>query len=144
MNVNRVILIGRLTRDPEIRSTPKGTAVTDIGLAVNRVYGTEGGEKKEESTFVEVRFWGRQAELASQYLKKGRAVFIEGRLQSEAWEQAGQKRTRLLVVSENMQFLGRSESQETTPTAVPAACQPSSTGRPQSLEDYEPGDEVPF
>jgi single-strand DNA-binding protein len=113
-NLNRVLLIGNLTRDPEVRYTPKGTAVADIGVAVNRVYSAEDGEKKEETTFVDVTLWGRQAEVAGQYLKKGRPVFIEGRLQLDTWDdkQTGQKRSRLRVVSENMQLLGsRSESE---------------------------------
>src|ERR1700731_4394649 len=107
-NLNRVLLIGNLTRDPELRYTPKGTAVTEIGLAVNRVYSGEDGEKKEEVTFVDVTLWGRQAEVAQEYLKKGRPVFIEGRLQLDTWDdkQSGQKRSRLRVVAENMQMLG--------------------------------------
>ena len=107
MNLNRVLLIGNLTRDPEVRSTPKGTSVADIGIAVNRVYSAENGEKKEETTFVDVTLWGRQAELAGQYLAKGRAVFIEGRLHLDAWDdrQTGQKRTRLKVICESLQFL---------------------------------------
>jgi single-strand DNA-binding protein len=123
MNLNRVFLIGNLTRDPELRFTPKGTPVTDIGLAVNRVYSAEDGQKKEESTFVNVTLWGRQAEVAGQYLTKGRPVFIEGRLELDAWDdrQTGQKRTRLKVVCENMQLLpNRSESQQRPPTAAPA------------------------
>jgi len=121
-NLNRVLLIGNLTRDPEVRYTPKGTAVADIGLAVNRVYSAEDGEKKEETTFVDVTLWGRQAEVAGQYLKKGRPVFIEGRLQLDTWDdkQTGQKRSRLRVVSENMQLLGsRSESEGPPSSGVP-------------------------
>ena len=102
-NLNRVLLIGNLTRDPEVRYTPKGTAVAEIGLAVNRIYSGEDGEKKEETTFVDVTLWARQAEIAGQYLKKGRPVFIEGRLQLDTWDdkQTGQKRSRLRVVSES-------------------------------------------
>ena len=80
---NKVILLGNLTRDPEIRYTPKGSAVCDLGLAVNRSYTLESGEKREEVTFVDVTLWGRTAEVASEYLKKGRPVFIEGRLQMD-------------------------------------------------------------
>ena len=107
-SLNKVMLIGNLTRDPEVRYTPKGTAVSDLGLAVNRVYSSEGGEKREETTFVDVVLWARMAELAGQYLKKGRSVFIEGRLQMDSWEDkaTGQKRSKLRVVGENMQFLG--------------------------------------
>jgi len=107
-NVNKVMLIGNLTRDPEIRYTPKGTAVTDIGMAINRVRSGDNGERIEETTYVDVTLWGRQAELAGQYLNKGRAVFIEGRLQLDTWDdkQTGQKRSKLRVVGENMQFIG--------------------------------------
>jgi single-strand DNA-binding protein len=105
---NKVMLIGNLTRDPEVRYTPKGSAVCDIGLAVNRVYTADNGEKVEEVTFVDVVLWSKMAELAGKYLHKGRPVFIEGRLQMDSWEdkQTGQKRTRLRVVGEQMQFLG--------------------------------------
>ncbi len=107
-SVNKVILIGNLTRDPEVRYTPKGTAVTDLGLAVNRNYTTDSGEKREETTFVDITLWGRQAEIAGQYLKKGRPVYIEGRLQMDSWDDknTGQKRTKLKVVGDTMQFLG--------------------------------------
>ena len=107
-NVNKVILIGNLTRDPEVRHTPKGTAVTDIGLAVNRQYASDQGDKREETTFVDITLWGRQAELAGEYLSKGRQVYIEGRLQMDSWEDknSGQKRSKLKVVGETMQFIG--------------------------------------
>src|ERR1700688_2145014 len=107
-NLNRVLLIGNLTRDPEVRYTPKGTAVTEIGLAVNRIYSGEDGEKKEETTFVDVTLWGRTAEIAGEYLKKGRPVFIEGRLQLDTWDdkQSGQKRSKLKVVGEGLQLIG--------------------------------------
>jgi primosomal replication protein N len=93
---NKVMLIGNLTRDPEVRYTPKGSAVCDIGLAVNRVYTSDSGEKVEEVTFVDVVLWSKMAELAGKYLHKGRPVFIEGRLQMDSWEDkaTGQKRTR--------------------------------------------------
>src|SRR5260370_4861537 len=107
-NLNRVLLIGNSTRDPETKYPPKGTAVTDIGLAVNRAWKDDSGEKKEEVTFVDVTLWGRQAEVAQEYLKKGRPVFIEGRLQLDTWtdKQTDQKRSRLRVVAENLQMLG--------------------------------------
>lgn len=105
---NKVILVGNLTRDPEVRYTPKGSAVCDLGLAVNRQYSLEGGEKREEVTFVDVVLWARLAEIAGEYLKKGRPVLIEGRLQLDSWDdkQSGQKRTKLRVVGETMQLLG--------------------------------------
>jgi single-strand DNA-binding protein len=105
---NKVILLGNLTRDPEVRYTPKGTAVAELGMAVNRVYTAENGEKREETTVVDVTLWGRTAEIAGEYLKKGRPVFIEGRLQLDSWEdkQSGQKRSKLKVVGEGLQLLG--------------------------------------
>ena len=107
-NLNKVLLMGNLTRDPEVRYTPKGTAVTELGIAVNRIYTGENGEKREEVTFVDVTVWGRTAENVGEYLKKGRPVFIEGRLQLDSWEdkQSGQKRNKLRVVADNVQFLG--------------------------------------
>jgi single-strand DNA-binding protein len=105
---NKVILLGNLTRDPEIRYTPKGSAVCDLGIAVNRQYTLENGERREEVTYVDVVLWARLAEIAAEYLKKGRPVFIEGRLQLDTWDdkQSGQKRSKLRVIGENMQMLG--------------------------------------
>jgi single-strand DNA-binding protein len=105
---NKVFLLGNLTRDPEVRYTPKGSAVADLGIAVNRQYTLDNGEKREEVTFVDVTLWGRQAEVAGEYLKKGRSVFIEGRLQLDTWDdkQSGQKRSKLKVIGEMMQMLG--------------------------------------
>ncbi|CAN5452863.1 single-stranded DNA-binding protein [soil metagenome] len=106
-NLNKVMLIGNLTRDPELRYTPKGSAVTDVGIAVNRTYRVE-EETREETTFVDVTFWGRKAEVINQYLKKGRPIFVEGRLQLDTWDDkaTGQKRSKLRVVGENFEFLG--------------------------------------
>ena len=105
---NKVLLLGNCTRDPEVKYTPKGTAVAELGLAVNRVYTADNGEKREETTFVDVTFWGRQAEIAGEFLKKGRPVFIEGRLQLDTWDdkQSGAKRSKLRVIAEVMQLLG--------------------------------------
>ena len=108
-NFNKVILLGNLTRDPEVRYTPKGTAVAEVGLAINRfIPASDGGEKREETTFVDVTLWGRTAEIAGEYLKKGRPVLIEGRLQLDTWDDktSGQKRSKLKVVGESMQLLG--------------------------------------
>lgn len=146
---NKVILLGNLTRDPEIRYTPKGSAVCDLGLAVNRVYSTESGEKREEVTFVDVVLWARLAEIAGEYLKKGRPVLIEGRLQLDSWDdkQSGQKRSKLRVVGETMQLLGGrpagtgsggEEGEQSRPTSKPAA-------PPKSPAAAEPDDdEIPF
>lgn len=110
-SVNKVILIGNLTRDPEIKYTPKGTAIADIGLAVNRTYSTDSGEKREEVTFIDVTLWGRVAEIVGEYCKKGRPLYVEGRLQLDTWDdkQSGQKRSKLKVVGENIQLLGSRE-----------------------------------
>jgi len=110
-SLNKVMLIGNLTRDPEIKYTPKGTAIADIGLAVNRNYTTESGEKREEVTFIDVTLWGRVAEIVGEYCKKGRPLFVEGRLQLDTWDdkQTGQKRSKLKVVGDNIQLLGGRE-----------------------------------
>jgi len=145
---NKVILLGNLTRDPEVRYTPKGSAVADLGIAVNRQYTLENGEKREEVTFVDVTFWGRTAEVAGEYLKKGRPVFIEGRLQLDTWDdkQSGQKRSRLKVIGETMQMLGSrggagdagDEGDRPTRSAKPAA--PPKPPGPSEPDD----DEIPF
>lgn len=105
-NLNKVFLMGNLTADPELRYTPKGTAVTDIRLAINRYYAGDNSERQEETTFVDVTLWNRQAEVAGNYLSKGRGVFVEGRLQLDSWEDkaSGQKRTKLRVIGENIQL----------------------------------------
>ena len=106
-NLNKVLLLGNLTRDPEVRYTPKGTAVGDLGLAVNRRVSDGNGNWSDEVTFVDVTVWGTNAENAQKYLTKGRGVFIEGRLQMDTWEdkQSGQKRSKLKVVAEVLQSL---------------------------------------
>jgi single-strand DNA-binding protein len=112
-SLNKVMLIGNCTRDPEIRYTPKGTALVDLGLAVNRRYtDPTSGERREETTFVDVTLWGRTAEIANEYLRKGRPVYIEGRLQLDSWDDktTGQKRSKLKIVGEEMQLLGGRES----------------------------------
>jgi single-strand DNA-binding protein len=106
---NKVILVGNLTRDPQVKRTPAGQAVTELGLAVNRTWwDKQSNQRKEETTFVDVTLWGRDAEVAGEYLSKGRPVLIEGRLQLDSWEdkQTGQKRSKLRVVCERMQMLG--------------------------------------
>ncbi|MCH9656437.1 MAG: single-stranded DNA-binding protein [Planctomycetes bacterium] len=106
---NKVILVGNLTRDPQVRYTPGGSAVTEVGLAVNRSwFDKNSNSRKEETTFVDVTLWGRTAEVASEYLTKGRSVLIEGRLQLDQWDdkESGQKRSKLKVVGENMTMLG--------------------------------------
>ena len=103
---NRVVLVGNLTRDPELRYIPSGTAVTEVGLAVNDRRKNASGEWIDETTFVDVTLWGRQAEIASEYLNKGSSVLIEGRLKLDTWEKDGKKNSKLRVVGERMQMLG--------------------------------------
>lgn len=105
-SLNKVLLIGNLTRDPELRYVPSGTAVATFTIAVNRVYTSQAGEKKEEVSFIRIVVWGRRAEVCGEYLSKGSPVFIEGRLQSRSWEgQDGQKRSTTEVIADNVQFL---------------------------------------
>src|SRR6187401_1775433 len=149
---NKVLLLGNLTRDPEVRYTPKGSAVADLGIAVNRQYTLDTGEKREEVTFVDVTFWGRTAEVAGEYLKKGRPVFIEGRLQLDTWDdkQTGQKRSKLKVMGEAMQMLGSrqgggggdapDEEPRGRSTGAARSSSPPKGGPPAEPDD----DEIPF
>ena len=153
-NVNKVILIGNVTRDPEVKFTPKGTAVTDIGMAINRSYTLDNGEKREDVTFVEVAFWGRQAETIGEYVKKGRSIYVEGRLQLDTWDdkQSGQKRSKLRVVGENFQFLGArpggSGGGGDEEGGAHQESRPQRTSRPaptqQPPKSSEPDDDIPF
>ncbi len=105
-SLNRVYLMGNLTRDPQLRQTPNNTSVCNVGVAVNRQYTDGGGNRQEETTFVDMEAWGRTAEVMSQYLQKGRPVFIEGRLKLDQWQDRdGNNRSKLRVVVENMQFV---------------------------------------
>ena len=115
-SLNKVLLIGNLTRDPELRVTPKGTAICQFGLAVNRQYKDESGATRDETAFIDVEAWGKQGELVSKYLQKGSPAFIEGRLKFDSWEdkQSGQKRNKLKVVLENVQFLSRGSGAAST------------------------------
>lgn len=115
---NRVILVGNVTRDLELRYTQSGLAVTDLGLAVNDRRKDQSGEWIDETTFVDVTLWGRQAEVAGDYLRKGSPVLIEGRLKLDQWEQDGQKRYKLKVTGDRMQLLG---SKNDSPTAHSAS-----------------------
>jgi single-strand DNA-binding protein len=112
-NFNKVILIGNLTKDPELRYTPQGTAVVNLRLAVNRRFRDRNQELKEETCFVTVVVWNKQAETCNQYLHKGSPVFVEGRLQSRSWEDnSGQKRTTIEVRADRIQFLGAGPARE--------------------------------
>jgi single-strand DNA-binding protein len=149
---NKVILLGNLTRDPEVRYTPKGSAVCDLGLAVNRQYTLDNGEKREEVTFVDVVLWARLAEIAGEYLKKGRPVFIEGRLQLDTWDDktSGQKRSKLRVIGETMQLLGSrpggsSGGGEAADEERPARSGAKPSAPPKVAAPAEPDDdEIPF
>src|SRR5438105_7274360 len=145
-NFNKVILAGNLTRDPELRYTPKGTAVAKIGMAINRTWKSESGETKEEVTFVDVEAWGRQAEVIGQYMKKGRPFLVEGRLKLDQWEDKNthQKVSKLKVVLETFSFIDSnrgdgggvpSEAPRSRPAAAPAGAAatpaaPESDGSP--------------
>jgi single-strand DNA-binding protein len=150
---NKVVLLGNLTRDPELRYTPKGSAVARLGLAVNRSYKTESGETMEEVTFIDIDAWGKQAELIAQYLRKGNPLFVEGRLKLDQWDDknSGQKVSKLRVVMENFQFIGgRAEGGAGAPPAAAPARQsrpqPSSTASstPAESDGPPPDDDVPF
>jgi single-strand DNA-binding protein len=151
-NFNKVILAGNLTRDPELRYTPKGSAVTEIGLAINRSWKTESGENKEEVTFVDVVAYGRTAEVIAQYLKKGRPLLVEGRLKLDTWDdkQTNQKRSKLRVVCDNFQFLdsGRTGEGGAAPPAPPRPRAAASAPPPPQAAEGEDGppeeDDVPF
>ena len=149
---NKVILAGNLTRDPELRYTPKGTAIARIGLAVNRTWKTETGEMKEEVTFVDVDAFGRQAEVIAQYMKKGRPLLVEGRLRLDQWEDKNThaKQSKLKVVLEGFSFIdtrgpeGGAPSEAPRPRPAAAAPQPS---EPPPVEPEGPApeeDDVPF
>lgn len=122
-SLNKVMLIGNLTRDPELRVTPKGTAICQFGLAINRTFKAETGAQRDETTFVDVEAWGKTAEVIAKHLVKGRPVFIEGRLKLDQWDDktTGQKRSKLKIVCENFQFLGSKDDQ------APAARSPASS-----------------
>jgi single-strand DNA-binding protein len=151
---NRVILLGNLTRDIELRYTQGGTAVTDVGLAVNDRRKSQSGEWVEETTYVDVTFWGRTAEVASEYLTKGSPVLVEGRLKLDTWESDGQKRSKLHVVCERMQMLGGRPSAGDGGSAPPPrreTPQPTSADyTPPDASSDNPGpggppeDEIPF
>ena len=138
MTFNKVILLGNLVRDPETRYTPKGTAITQIGLAVNRKWKDESGQAHEEVSFIDRESFGRIAETISQYCKKGRPLLVEGRLKQDSWDdkQTGQKRTKLKVVIETFQFIGDSRNGDSKP-----ADRQKLAEAPQA---DAPSDDVPF
>jgi single-strand DNA-binding protein len=149
---NKVILMGNLTRDPELRYTPKGTAIARIGLAVNRVWTTETGEKKEEVTFVDCDAFGKTAETIGQYIKKGSPILIEGRLRLHTWDdkQTNQKQSKLRVDVESFKFIGsaqgRTDGGAPAAPARPRAAAPTAAPAGEPLEGDGPpeSDDVPF
>ncbi len=155
-NFNKVILAGNLTRDPEMRYTPKGTAVVRITLAINRNYTTETGERKEEVSFVDVEAWGKQAETISKYMKKGRPFLVEGRLKQDSWEDKNthQKQSKLKVVLESFSFIDSrapgadSDNGEAAaarrPAAAPAATAPATEAAAEPEPQQPEEDDVPF
>ncbi len=149
-NLNRVFLIGNLTRDPELRYTPSGTAVAQLGLATNRKWkDRQSGEMREETTFVDIELWGKQAELAGQYLAKGRPVFIEGRLRLDQWEDrnTGQKRSKLKVVGERFQRLGgggEGGGGRRAGSARSGGSQAPPAGGADADESFEASEDIPF
>lgn len=150
-NLNKVFLMGNLTRDPELRYTPNGTAVTDFGMAINRKY-----KEQEEVIFVDVVAWARSAEVISEYCRKGRPLFVEGRLKLDSWEgKDGQKRSRLKVVLENFQFIGakpggdassenRGAAKSSGPGRPPAAPSGDGEGAGGDNGQYKVADDIPF
>jgi single-strand DNA-binding protein len=147
-NYNKVLLLGNLTRDPELKYTPSNQAVAQIGLAVNRRYRTKEGEDREETTFVDCEAWGRTAEVINQYLGKGRPVFIEGRLKLDQWQdKEGQKRSKLKVVVENFQFVDSRGAPGTSGgEAAAASGARAGSAAPAHVADHEPvpEDDIPF
>jgi single-strand DNA-binding protein len=148
---NKVILVGNLTRDPELRYTPNGKAIAKIGLAVNRTWTSESGEKKEEVTFVDIDTFGRTAENVGQYMRKGSPILIEGRLRLDQWDdkQTGQKRSKLGVVAETVQFLSSPRGGEGGAAPAPARPRPAESPAASSSAseaDAPPPaeDDVPF
>ena len=149
-NFNKVILAGNLTRDPELKYTPKGTAVAAIGMAINRKWKSESGELKEDVTFVDVDAFGKTAETIAQYLKKGRPILIEGRLKYDTWEdkQSGQKKSKLRVICESFQFLDSGnrggDSAGEAPRNRPAAPNKPAAEAPDPDMPPPEHDDVPF
>lgn len=132
VSLNRVLLIGNLTKDPELRYTPSGTAVANLRMAVNSSFKDQAGQRKEETCFVTVVVWAKQAEICQQYLKKGRPVFIEGRLIYRSWEAEGKTRSTMEVRADRVQFLGAPPGNAGAPREESAAAEPAQEMRTES------------
>ncbi len=141
---NKVILIGNITRDPELRYTPKGTPVATFGIAVNRVLRSETGETRQETTFVDLEAWAQLAERVAKFVKKGSPLLVEGRLRLDQWDdrKTGQKRSKLLVVCENFRFIGPPREAEPAEEVEPAVTGSTEPAEPESLPPTD--DDVPF
>ena len=140
---NRVLLMGNLTKNPELRQTPTGMAVTEFGLAINENFKNKAGEMVERTCFVDVVVWGRQAETSAEYLRKGSSAFIEGRLQLDKWEnEKGEKRSKLRIRADRVQFLGTPGKSTESSSATSAESAPQEAQQPaaQPADD----DDVPF
>lgn len=150
MSLNRATLIGNLTRSPEIRYTPKGTAVAEIGLAINRKYTTDQGEKREEVVFLNVTFWGKQAEILGEWAKKGAMLYVEARLTVDKWDDkaTGQPRSAVKLIGESFQFLGgKREEAEERPSSRPESRPPARKQPPKPPVDPDldaDDDSIPF
>jgi single-strand DNA-binding protein len=140
-NYNRVILMGNLTRDPELRYTPNGSAVASFSIAVNRRYKTD-NENREETSFFDIVFFGKRAETIAEYMKKGRPLLVEGRLQQRRWEtDEGQKRSKVEVVGENFQFMGGRDQDNQRPSSSGATAAAAGGGDdPPEFDDSD----IPF
>ncbi len=137
---NKVILMGNLTRDPQVKYTPGGTAVAEIGLAVGRKWlDKQSNQWKEETTFVDITLWGRTAEVAGEYMQKGKSVLIEGRLRLDTWDdrESGQKRSKLKVIGENLVMLGGKQGEKSEP-------RPEQPSQPDNSDPSDTPDDVPF
>lgn len=150
---NKVLLMGNLTRDPELRYLPSGQPVTSFTIAVNRNYVAQSGEKKEEVSFIRIVVWARRAEVCNEYLRKGSPVFVEGRLQSRSWEaQDGSKRSTLEVIAQNVQFLSRQKGGDGSGAPEMSdegfddgeSAQGSKGPAAVSGSELQPDDEIPF
>ncbi len=139
-NLNKVFLMGNLTRDPELRYTPSGTAVASFGIAINRRYRSQSGEDREDTCFVDATAFARQAEVLSEYMSKGRPIFVEGRLNLDQWEdkQSGQRRSKLTVIIENFQFIGGRQGDSEQPRSSRAG------GGAQKGTPEPSDDDIPF
>lgn len=140
-SLNKLHLIGNITKDPELRYLPKGTAVCKVGLAINRTWKSESGEKKEEVTFVDIDIFGKTAENVAQYCRKGKSIYVEGRLKLDTWEKDGKNHQKLGVIADSVQFLsGKGEGDSAARAEAPASAS-SAAGNPAPKQD---ADDVPF